>query len=173
MVQLTIGSEAIIIDKRKEHSFRHIEDALVNTTHLPPWSVAHHEGHPRAGWEKWAGEPQPRRRDRSHTDTQLRKMDDAFVAAVTVAFATGKESPQVACECDRSGGVAVEQVPPCRPFGRGCRWLSPSQICSAACCECGHLRSAGSCQLRTKQTDPAGVCFPAALDGIGSILTAA
>jgi hypothetical protein len=32
-----------------------------------------------------------------YTDTQLRKMDDAFVAAVTVAFATGKESPQVAC----------------------------------------------------------------------------
>jgi hypothetical protein len=30
MVQIAIGSDASIIDKRKEHSFRHIEDALVN-----------------------------------------------------------------------------------------------------------------------------------------------
>jgi hypothetical protein len=50
-----------------------------------------------------------------YTDTQLRKMDDAFVAAVTVAFATGKESPQVACECDRSGGVARRRASRSRP----------------------------------------------------------
>jgi|SRR6266404_1997461 hypothetical protein len=34
MVQITIGSDASIIDKRKEHSLRHSEDALVYLFHL-------------------------------------------------------------------------------------------------------------------------------------------
>jgi hypothetical protein len=53
-----------------------------------------------------------------YTDTQLRKMDDAFVAAVTVAFATGKESPQVAC-------ATVQAAP--RDVGRRAHVRRPRQ----------------------------------------------
>jgi hypothetical protein len=50
-----------------------------------------------------------------YTDTQLRKMDDAFVAAVTVAFATGKESPQVACATVQAAPRLSKRMPMAEP----------------------------------------------------------